>query len=297
MDLRVLQYFTAIVDAGGFGKAALQVHLSQPALSKAIRALEEELDVVLLERGRRGGSPRLTAAGELVYGHARNLLEGRRRLLNDLDALKDLRGGDLHIGLSPLGSAELFAPAIARFRTTFPQVRIHLLERGGAELEDALRQGEIELGTSLVPAGDDIDWLQIRDDPMMVALPAAHRLVGQAELLLSDLAGTPLVTFETTFVLNRLIHDACVASGFEPEEVTHVSQADFGLALVAAGSGAMLLPRLIAERHHIPGVVIRPLKSSALRWQLSLIWRKGASLSFAAQTMLDMIRADSAVAL
>lgn len=290
MDLRVLRYLVEIVSCGGFGKAAEQVHLSQPALSKAIRSLEEELGVTLLERGRRGGVPRLTSAGDVVHKHALTLLDGRRRMLAELDALQNLGGGELHIGLSPLGSAELFAPVIARFRSTYPQVSIHLLERGGAELEDALRQGEIELGTSLIPRESRFDWLQIRDDPMMVALPAGHPLAASKTLHLQDLAGTPLVTFETTFVLNRLIHDACVASGFEPQEVTHVSQADFGLALVASGSGAMLLPRLVAERHDLPGVVIRPLQSSALRWQLSIIWRKDASLSAAAQAMLAMIR-------
>ncbi|PPC76028.1 LysR family transcriptional regulator [Pokkaliibacter plantistimulans] len=290
MDFRQLRYLVEIVASGGFGKAAEQVHLTQPALSKAIRGLEEELDVSLLERGKRGGTIRLTAAGEVVHRHAVQLLEGRQRMVNELHAMRNLQGGELRIGLSPLGSAEMFAPVIALFRSRYPQIDIHLMERGGAELEDALRNGEIELATSLIPSKDDIEWLQIRDDPMMVALPISDPLCAQHSLQLRDLASTPLVTFETTFMLNKLIHDACLASGFTPHEVTQVSQADFGLALVAAGAGAMLLPKLIAERHALPGVVIKPLDSSTLRWQLSLIWRKRATLSFAAQTMLEMIR-------
>ena len=290
MDLRVLNYLVEIVNCGGFGKAAERVHLSQPALSKAIRGLEEELEVTLLERGRRGTQIRLTPAGDVVYRHAIALLEGKKHMLTELQMLRRLEHGHLKIGLSPLGSAELFAPIIARFRAIYPQIEIELLERGGAEQEDALRNGEIELATSLIPSGNDVAWLQIRDDPMMVALPAAHTLASIPTIHLSDLAGTALVTFEATFMLNKLIHDACVSAGFEPMDVTHVTQPDFGLALVAAGAGAMLLPKLIAERHTTPGVVIKPLESSTLRWQLSVIWRKEATLSFAAKAMMDMIR-------
>ena len=290
MDLRVMRYLVDIVDHGGFGKAAEKVHLTQPALSKAIRGLEDELDVQLLERGRRGGSPRLTAAGEVVYRHALELLSGRKRMLEELDAMKNLQSGDLYMGLAPLGRADLFAPAIARFRSRYPHIRIHLLERGGTELEQALRNGEIELATTIVRADKDFDWLLVRDDPMMVALPSSHPLAAEPGIRLPQLAQTPLVTFETTFVLNSMIQEACLASGFEAQEVTHVTQADFGLALVAAGSGAMLLPKLVAERLHVRGVELRPLQSSSLRWQLSLIWRREAPLSFAAQAMVSIIR-------
>lgn len=71
MDLKVLRYFIEIIDAGGFGKASEKVHLTQPALSKAVRQLEEELDLVLLERGKRGTQVKLTQAGEVVYRHGK----------------------------------------------------------------------------------------------------------------------------------------------------------------------------------------------------------------------------------
>ncbi len=290
MDLRVLRYLTAIVRCGGFGKAAEQVHLSQPALSKAIRTLEQELEVRLLERGHRGSTIRLTPAGEVVYRHACILLEQRQQMQAELRSLRQLDSGELRIGLSPLGSAEIFAPIIARFRATYPGIEIHLLERGGAEQEDALRNGEIELATSLFPQDEEIEGMLIRDDPMMVALPQAHPLAALPELHLTDLATIPLVTFEASFALNKLIHDACVAGGFTPPHAAEVTYPDFGLALVAAGTGVMLLPKLIAERHAISGVAIKPLQSSDLRWQPSLIWRKRATLSFAAQALREMIR-------
>lgn len=290
MDLRVLGYFVAISDCGSFSKASEQVHISQPALSKAIHQLELELSVVLFERGKRGTPIRLTPAGKLVYEHALGLLNSKQELTNELLALKQLKQGHLKIGLSPLGSAELFAPIIAKFRATYPKIDIQLLERGGAEQENALRLGDIELATSLIPNDKDFDYLTIYDDPMVVALPNNHPLAQQNKAHLSDLNGSALVTFESTFILNKLILDACASAGFQPKEVTYVSQSDFGLALVAAGAGVMVLPKMIAERHTIKGIVILPLESSNLRWQLSIIWRKNKTLSFAAEAMMELIR-------
>ncbi|TCK04075.1 LysR substrate-binding domain-containing protein [Marinobacterium mangrovicola] len=290
MDLRELRFLVEIVNCGGFGKAAEVVHLSQPALSKAIRGLEEELDETLLERGYRGSKVRLTPAGEVVYRHAVELLSRREQMLHELHALRGLETGELNIGLSPLGSAEIFAPIIARFRATYPEIEIHLRERGGVEQEDALRNGEVELATSLVPTDADVDWLQICDDPMMLTLPQAHPLAEKKAIRLEDLNGVSIIGFDSSFQLSKLIGDTCRNKGFEPDIAAEVTHPDFGLALVAAGTGVMLLPRLIAERHVTEGVVVRPLESSSLRWSLSLIWRRRASLSFAARAMREMIR-------
>lgn len=290
MDLRVLRYFVRIVESGGFGRAAEQLHITQPALSKAIKSLEDELDVILLERGKRGTQVRLTPSGDIVLRHAKSMLEERKRMERAIDDLRGLGGGELRIGLSPLGSAELFAPLIARFRDRYPDVRVWLMERGGAELEEALRKGDIELATSLVPAREGIDWLQIRNDPMEVALPVAHPLASREALELGDLAQVPLVIFEPGFLLHKVVMEACYTTGFSPRVVTQVSQPDFGLALVAAGTGAMLLPRLIAQRHSTPGVRMVPLSSDALRWKLSVLWRKGSTMTFAARAMLELIQ-------
>ncbi|MCU4675071.1 LysR family transcriptional regulator [Catenovulum sp. 2E275] len=291
MDLRVLNYFTAIVETGSFGKAAEQVHISQPALSKAIKLLEDELSVILLERGKRGSQIKLTPAGSLVYQHAQTLLDNKHKMLTELKMLKRLEYGHLKIGLSPLGSAELFAPIIAKFRANYPQIEIELLERGGAAQENALRNSEIELAMSLIPDDQDFEWLQVCNDPMMVALPNSHPLTQLQELSLLDLADVALVTYEESFMLHKVILSEYDKTGIKPKEITNVSQTDFGLALVAAGAGVMLLPKLIAERHITQGVTLKPLKSSSLRWQLCVIWRKKAVLSFAAEAILGLIKA------
>ncbi|WP_084637588.1 LysR family transcriptional regulator [Paludibacterium yongneupense] len=287
MDLRVLRYFSEIIACGSYASAAERVHVTQPALSKAIRLLEEDLGVPLLERGRRGTGVRPTSEGIVVLRHAQQMLEGRERMVAELKALRGLQRGELRLGMPSLGSAEIFAPVIARYRERYPLVDLHLMERGGEELERAVISGQLELAATILPLRESMEMAFVRDDPMVVALPRAHALATRRSLLLTELASTPLVLYEGGFVLNRLIQDACTTAGFQPQVVARVGQPSFGLALVAAGAGAMLLPQVVAAHHAVEGVAMVPLNSAELRWRLVLVWRKGAILSFAARAFLD----------
>ncbi|PKG55936.1 LysR family transcriptional regulator [Shewanella sp. GutDb-MelDb] len=290
MDLKTLYYFVEVVNAGGFSKASKTVFLTQPALSKAIRLLEEELQMVLLERGKRGTQVKLTAAGQVVYRHAEQLLSGRQRMLAELDGLRNLTGGTLRLGLAPLGSAELFAPAIAKFRQDYPKIEMQLLVRGGIEQTAALKKDDIELATGIIDFDDEFDGLRIRNEPMVVVVPKSHPLASKKQLQLNDLRDQAQVMFEREYTLYEFVLSACEKVGFAPTEITRVSHADFGIALVAAGTGVMLLPQIIAERYRVDAVVNVPLASRDLRWELSLFWRKQQTLSFAAKAMIQIVK-------
>ncbi|MCL1049070.1 LysR substrate-binding domain-containing protein [Shewanella abyssi] len=290
MDLKTLHYFVEVVNAGGFSKASKTVFLTQPALSKAIRLLEEELQMVLLERGKRGTQVKLTAAGKVVYRHAEQLINGRQRMLAELDGLRNLTGGTLRLGLAPLGSAELFAPAIAKFRQQYPKIEMQLLVRGGIEQTAALKKDDIELATGIIDFDDEFDGLRIRNEPMVVVVPKSHPLASYKQLQLNDLRQQAQVMFEREYTLYELVLSACEKAGFAPTEITRVSHADFGIALVAAGTGVMLLPQIIAERYRVDAVVNVPLASRDLRWELSLFWRKQQTLSFAAKAMIELVK-------
>ncbi|AZG73960.1 LysR substrate-binding domain-containing protein [Shewanella livingstonensis] len=290
MDLKALHYFIEVVNAGGFAKACHSAFVTQPALSKAIRLLEEELDMVLLERGKRGSQIRLTEAGQVVYRHASALLAGRQLMITELNSLRNLSGGSLKLGLAPLGSAELFAPVIAKFRQLHPNVELQLLVRGGIEQTVALHKDEIELATGIIDFDDEFDGIRVRNDSMVVVLPSAHVLASKNILQLSELDSLAQVMFEPEYALYELVLEACAKAGCKPTNITRVSHADFGIALVAAGTGVMILPKIIAERYRVDAVVNIPLASEDLRWELSLFWRKQKHLSFAAQAMITLIK-------
>lgn len=291
MDLRALRYFVAVAKAGSFSRAAESLHVSQPTLSKAIGQLEAELDVSLLERGRRGVSVRLTPAGELTFGHACALLDRRRQLVSELAAMREIGTGELALGVAPLGGAEIFAPMLARFRRSYPGVEVKIMQSGSRRLEEGVLDGTLEMVTTLLPLRPEFDCVALRDDAMAVLLPANHALAGMPRLTLREMEELPLVMFDKTFVIARMLRNAFKEQGLRLKEVTHTDHLDFALALVTAEAGGLVLPSFIAQQVATPKQAVVPLEHDTLRWQLVLAWRRDRPLSAAAQAWLAVVRA------
>jgi DNA-binding transcriptional LysR family regulator len=254
-----------------------------------MRLLEEEVGATLLERGRKGVGVRVTAAGEVVLRHARSMLNQRRQLLTELEALRGLKQGELKIGLPPVGSAEIFADLIAEYRDLYPDIAVQLLERGGEALEQAVRAGEIDFAATLLPVQDDLETLFVHREPIVLAVPRNHPLTKRRQVRVADLEQIPFVMLEQGFVLNRRVREVCIANGFSPLEAARSAHPNFALALVAAGVGVMCLPRLVAAQHTNRGVRLIAFTADMPDWQLALVWRKGVSLSFAAQAWLQLV--------
>ncbi|MCR6631526.1 MAG: LysR family transcriptional regulator [Magnetospirillum sp.] len=287
MDLRTLKAFVEVVRQGGFSQAAKAVFATQPTVSKAVKQLEDELGAPLLDR--LGHRVQLTAMGEVVYRRAVAMLSDREHLLAELDELRGLKRGRLRLGLPPLGSSILFAPLVAQFRSRYPGIDIELLEHGSMRLEQAVLAGEVELAVSLLPIAEVFQWQPVRDEPMVALLPPGHRLDGRTAVRLAELAASPFILFEAGFALNHLIEEACGRRGFAPREAARSSQADFIIALVAAGLGVALLPRFtVDQRVHAP-VHMALLDEDDLRWRAAVIWRRGATLSPAARAWLALV--------
>lgn len=291
MDLKTLRYFTEIVRHGSFGKAAKAIPLSQPALSKAIRLLEDELGVTLLERGRRGVGVKLTTSGETVLEHALTMLAQRERLLFDLDASRQVKKGELRLGLPPLGSAQLFAAPLAEFRERYRGVAIHLREHGGEELEQAIHNNEIELAVTLLPTLTELNALVVHCEPMVLVVPRSHSLATRKKVRLNELAHEAFVTLGKGSALTRILKEACVAQGFEIHEVAQSSQPDFALAMVAAGVGITCLPRLIASHYENTSVQLVDLDAPGMEWRVVVVWRRGSELSWAAWKWIESVKA------
>ena len=288
MELRNLKAFVEVVRQGGFSKAARALFSTQSTVSKAVGQLEAECGEALLER--LGTGVRLTAAGELVYARALAMLAESEHLAAELADLRGLLSGRLRLGLPIFGSARLFAPLFAEYRSRWPNVEIELMEQGSARLEEALLAGEVELGVSLLPIGEAFSWQPVRDDPMMAVLAADHPLRGRERLRLAELADDPFILFEQGFALNTRIEHACALRGFAPRLAARSGQLDFIIALVAAGLGVALLPRLLTEGRNLEPLGVVLVDETDLRWRAALSWRKGARLSPAARAWLALAR-------
>lgn len=288
MELRTLRVLVEVVRQGGFTAAAKTLCATQSTVSKSIRLLEDEVGVPLLDRLAEG--PRLTAAGETVFRRAQRLLAERDDLGAELAELRGLKRGVLRLGLPPLGSGVLFAPLFARFRELHPGIEIQLTEHGSARLEEILRLGEIDFAASLLPIGDDLDWIEVRREPLVALLPAGHPLSTRSSLKMGDLKQLPFILYESGFALNRIILGACRRAGFEPKIVARSSQIDFIIELAAAGLGVAFVPLLMDELRPSPGRVSIVLDEPETDWWMALVWRRGAYLSDAAQAWLSLVQ-------
>ena len=227
----------------------------------------------------------------MVLQRAEGMLRLRNELLSELDDLSDLRRGELRLGLPLLGSDALFAGLFAEYRRRYPNISVQLLEGGSLNIEQAVLSGELELGGSLQPQDPQFAWQPFCDEPLDALLAADHPLAGKASLRLEELADTPFLLYQRSFVLNERLLQACQQVGFTPREGGRSGQADFLVALVAAGQGVVLLPRVVARGLVRPGVVRLTLQAPReLRWDIAFIWRQGAYLSKAAQAWLALLR-------
>jgi len=287
MELRTLRAFVEVVRQGGFSAAAKTLFATQSAVSKAVKQLEEEIGVPLLDRiGHRSS---MTAAGEAVYRRALRMLAERDDLLGEIAEIRGLQRGVLRLGLPPIGAATLFAPIFAAYRRRYPGVEIRLVEHGSDRLEDVLRAGEIELAASLLPVPEEFDWQAVQREPLVALLPPGH-VLAQGTVSLDALREEPFILFESGFALNRIILDACRGLGFEPVVAVRSSQIDFIMELAGAGMGVAFLPALISQQRPQAKVVRVPLVGPAIDWDMAIIWRRGAYLSHAAKAWLEVAR-------
>ncbi|WP_220812787.1 LysR family transcriptional regulator [Pseudomonas paralcaligenes] len=287
MEFKQLRAFAEVVRQGGFTQAAAVLHASQSAISKQVAQLEQRLGVRLLERS--GPHLRLTDAGRVVQRRAEDFLRLRQELQRELDDLGQLARGELRLGLPMLGSDALFAGLFAEYRRRYPNIVVHLQEGGSKLVEQLVLSGELELGAGLQPDDPAFDSQPFCNEPLDVLLPAAHPLSGADGVSLAQLADTPFLLYQQSFTLNDRLLRACQEAGFTPIEGGRSGQADFLGALVAAGQGVVLLPRIVARELERPGVVRLALDEPDLRWDIAFIWRRGAYLSRAAQAWLDLI--------
>lgn len=288
MDLRTLRAFVEVVRQGGFSPAAKTLFATQSTVSKAVKQIEDEIGVPLLDR--LGHRSTLTAAGEIVFQRALRMLAERDDLLAELDELRGLKRGTLRLGLPPVGSSTLFAPLFATYRNLYPGIDIRLVEHGSSRLEEVLLSGEIELAASLLPVSDGFEWQDVKREPLVALLPAKHELARRKSVDLPALQHLPFILFEAGFALNRVIVDACRRHGFEPTVVARSSQIDFVVELAAAGLGIAFLPRMIANQRRHPAVRHVLLDEPDTDWHIAMIWRRGGYLSHAGRAWLDLVR-------
>lgn len=244
MKLSQIRALVAVVDYGNFSEAALQLEVSQSAVSHAIASFEEELGVVLLARGRYGA--RLTPVGERVTAHARKLLQLLEAMEKEANLEKGLQGGNVRVACFRSVATHILPTAIARFRSCFPNITVSIVDGDDySRVGDALRAGYADIGFIYLPAGNEFEtWEILRDDYVLLLPPKTN--LRSVKITWKQLATYPLI-ISSGIPCNEWIRKYLSIAEYPLNIAYEIKEDSTIVSMVEQGLGAAILPRLAAE--------------------------------------------------
>ena len=272
--LRQLEYIVALADTGQFVEAARQCSVSQPALSKQVREVEDMLGVELFERARPRVIP--TRAGEEIVLRARRMLAQARELVNAASEFAGARPGTVRLGVIPTIAPYGLPGLLAKLRHLFPDVSFAIQELQTEVLLEQLRSGAIDLGLLARPF--DVQGLAGPDlivEPFVLVAPTGHPLSAPGLVKPREIAGASLILMADGHCLRDQAIDVCAAAGTPPATSVTAASVSTLVRMVESGLGASLLPAsaLSAEVRPGQGLVARSFGTSPPGRTLTLQWR------------------------
>ncbi|MBF6291343.1 LysR substrate-binding domain-containing protein [Nocardia farcinica] len=273
MELRHLRYFAAVAETRHFGRAAERLHMAQPALSQAIRQLEAELGAALLTRTTRQVA--LTPAGEFLLGEARRVLDTLDDSVRGVRRIAAGRLGQVRLGFTSTATLS-HLPGIARaLRRELPGVVLEVhSDLLTADQCERLRTGDLDLGILRPPViGDGLGLRTLEIEPLMLAVPADHRLAHEPAVAMADLRDEDFLLYANReSIVNAAVLRSARAAGYTPRTALEGVSTGVLLALVAGGLGIAVVPAS-ARALALTGVVFRDLPD-AESVELALAWRR-----------------------
>lgn len=287
-ELLDLRAFLAVLDLGGFHKAAEALHLSQPALSRRIQSLEAAIGTSLLERTTRRVAP--TASGRSFAPLARRLLDELEETLMGMSGVGDRQTGQITVACIPTATSYFLPRAIERFNTRFPQIRFLILDLKANEALDSVRHGEAEFGINVIGGSEqDLKFTPLMEEPFVLACRHDHRLARKRRISWQELEGETLIGVNRATGNRAILESALATLNISLRFQYEVNHLTTSLGLVERGLGISVIPKLGAPPRDHPIIVSRPIGKPAVTRTIGLIERRTGRLSPVAQRFRDML--------
>ncbi len=272
--LRQMEYLVALAETGQFVEAARRSSVSQPALSKQVREVEDALGVELFERARP--HVLLTDAGEDIVERARRILSSTRELINAAKLYGGQPTGTLKLGVIPTIAPYGLPGLLSKVRENFPDVAFEIQELQTDTLLERLRSGSIDLGLLAQPfenqglSGPDLVF-----EPFVFVAPADHPLSVHESIKPHEIAGASLLLMEDGHCLRDQARDVCALAGAPPGTTVTAASVTTLVRMVESGLGATLLPAsaLSTEVRDDHGLVARSFGDARPGRTITLQWR------------------------
>lgn len=286
MELRHLRYFEAVARHSHVTRAASELHIAQPALSKQISQLEQELGVALFDR--IGRNVRLTEAGEALLPHVHAVLSQVEAARAEMAERVGLRRGRASIGTPPTVGTQLLPPALAVFHQNYPGIELRLHEAGMQTLLDLLETGVVDVAVVSLPVTDpDLTVVPLFSEDLMIAVGRSHYLANRTSVAIKDLRDEPWLLSPENYELREATLGACRRAGFSPHIILDGGEMDTLLRLVSSGMGVALFPRLAVQ--HVNDLVALQVTDQSLQRSLGIVWRGDRTASPAARALRELL--------
>lgn len=240
-----LRYFTAVARCGSIREAAEELHIAQSALSRQIHKLEDELGAPLFQRHARGVE--LTSAGEILLGHAQSSLRQVERVRSEVEALKGLRRGTVHVHAIEALVPHLLPQVVTRFNRRYPGIRFEITIDGSDHVIAAVREGRTDIGIAFhTPADPDLATVFKVREPLVATMSAQHPLADRAKVSIAECAAYPIAVPPRNTGSGVLIELACKAVGVYLKPMLETNSIPLRVAFLRDNNGVTFLSRLSA---------------------------------------------------
>ena len=287
MEIRQLIYFVQIAKSGTYSAAAKQLYVSQPALSKAVKHLEEELDAKLFVQVDKRSE--LTDAGRVLFERAQHLIAEYNSSLDAVDEVNGFRRGRLRFGI-PYGLGQiLFYRIIAEFSRAFPEVEIVATGHGSGRIREDVLAGRLDIGATLIPPAPEegLEATIIRRDQFFLLTARDHPLARSEGVSFSQLRNEQFIVLNDEYVMTRMTKESCAMAGFSPKIKLAVDRSDFIADLVADRQGIAAIGGGRYRFEHDSRLACVSLLDGIVDIDIALIMRAGTYQSATAKRFVS----------
>ena len=289
MNLKQLRYFVQVAELGSFSRAAVQLEIAQPALSRQIRRLETGLKQNLLYRNGRGVS--VTEAGKRLVDYARGILHQVARAEEDLRDARGTLSGRVAVGLPPSIAKTITVPLTKEFRKRLPGATLSIIEGMSATMQEWLTLGRLDIALLYNPLpARGVDTIPLLEEDLFLIAPKSARS-GVKPVSLADLPSLPLIIPNRPHAIRALVEARLTALGKKPLIAFEIDGVPSILELVAEGLGYAVLPRTAMLTSARPAAyVARPIVRPRLKSRLAIAVSSQRPVTPTQQAVLDLIR-------
>lgn len=286
MELRQLKYFLMVSEVNSFTRAAERLYVSQPAVTNAVRTLEDELGIKLFDRSQKQAM--LTPEGKIFYAHIDKIMQGISNTLNEINALRDIRRGVFRIGLTDFGGVISSTQMIKHCMESFPNIKISVRENTTENLQKQLIEDKIDI--AIVFDGLELgtlSYIKLPREEIVVCCARQHKFRRFNSISLDELRDENFLLAGQDSIYRQKLESELNAVGLKPRIVLESSQVQTIKNLVADGCGITLLPESLCEfDRYLATVTLKP----PIFLQTLAAYKTNRQLSHAAQAVINLAK-------